>query len=76
MKRDIDRQIDAAMQTLQWFVVVAKELSQKVKLSVYPSIYVHTLTYDHEVWVVTKRTRSQLQATEMSFLCEESRLSL
>ncbi|KAI3351626.1 hypothetical protein L3Q82_020238 [Scortum barcoo] len=41
-------------------VVVKKELSRKAKLSIYRSIYVPTLTYGHELWVMTERTRSQL----------------
>lgn len=31
-------------------------------------IYVLTLTYDHELWVVTERTRPWSQLAEMSFL--------
>ena len=31
-------------------------------------VYVPTLTYGHELWVVTERIRSRIQATEMSFL--------
>uniref|UniRef100_A0A8C6SA52 Estrogen receptor beta n=1 Tax=Neogobius melanostomus TaxID=47308 RepID=A0A8C6SA52_9GOBI len=38
------------------------------KLSIYRSIYVPTLTYGHEIWVMTERTRSWIQAAEMSFL--------
>ncbi len=49
-------------------VVVKKELSRKAKLSIYRSIYVPTLTYGHELWVMTKRTRSRIQAAEMIFL--------
>ncbi|KAI3351351.1 hypothetical protein L3Q82_005898 [Scortum barcoo] len=49
-------------------VVVKKELSRKAKLSIYQSIYVPTLTYGHELWVITERTRSRIQAAEMSFL--------
>ncbi|KAI3360279.1 hypothetical protein L3Q82_014587 [Scortum barcoo] len=49
-------------------VVVKKELSRKAKLSIYRSIYVPTLTYGHELWVMTERTRSRIQAAEMSFL--------
>ncbi|KAK3558815.1 hypothetical protein QTP86_028745, partial [Hemibagrus guttatus] len=49
-------------------VVVKKELSRKAKLSIYQSIYVPTLTYGHELWVMTKRVRSRIQAAEMSFL--------
>ena len=41
-----------------------------------PSIYVPALTYGHELWVVTQRTRSWIEAAEMSFLCRVAGLSL
>ncbi|CAM4428457.1 unnamed protein product [Leuciscus chuanchicus] len=71
MEREIDRRIGAAsavMRALYRSVVVKKELSRKAKLSIYQSIYVPTLTYGHEPWVMTERTRSRIQAAEMSFL--------
>ncbi|KAK3506693.1 hypothetical protein QTP70_015431 [Hemibagrus guttatus] len=58
MDHEIDRRIDAAaavMQSMYRSVVVKKELSQKAKLSIYQSIYVPTLTYGHELWVMTER---------------------
>ncbi|KAK3546902.1 hypothetical protein QTP86_003774 [Hemibagrus guttatus] len=64
MDREIDRWIGAAaavMRSMYRSVVVKKELSQKAKLSIYQSIYVPTLTYGHELWVMT-------EAAEMSFL--------
>ena len=48
--------------------MVKKELSREAKLLIYRSIYVPTLTYGHELWVMTERTRSRIQAAEMSFL--------
>ncbi|KAJ0002535.1 hypothetical protein NQD34_007684 [Periophthalmus magnuspinnatus] len=72
MEREIDRRIGAAsavMRLLYRSVVVKKELSPKAKLSIYRSIYVPTLTYGHELWVMTERTRSWIQAAEMGFLC-------
>jgi len=63
MEREIDRRIGAAsavIQALHRPVVVKKELNQKAKLSIYRSIYFPTLTYGHELWVVTKRTRSRI----------------
>jgi len=39
-------------------VLVKRELSRKSKLSIYWSVYVPTLTYGLELWVVTERTRS------------------
>uniref|UniRef100_A0A3P8VZB6 Spliceosome associated factor 3, U4/U6 recycling protein n=1 Tax=Cynoglossus semilaevis TaxID=244447 RepID=A0A3P8VZB6_CYNSE len=71
IEREIDRRIGAAaavMRSLYRSVVVKKELSRKAKRSIYRSIYVPTLTYGHELWVMTERTRSRIQAAEMSFL--------
>ncbi|KAK3554945.1 hypothetical protein QTP86_001875 [Hemibagrus guttatus] len=74
MDHEIDRRIGAAaavMRSMYRSVVVKKELSQKAKLSIYQSIYVPTLTYGHELWVMNKRTRSQIQASKISFLRRE-----
>ncbi|XP_058616632.1 uncharacterized protein LOC131530397 [Onychostoma macrolepis] len=71
MEREIDRQIGAASVVMRWMyrsVVVKKELSCKAKLSIYRSIYVPTLTYGRELWVMTERTRSRIQVAEISFL--------
>ncbi|KAK3565485.1 hypothetical protein QTP86_010744 [Hemibagrus guttatus] len=71
MDREIDRRIGAAaavMRSMYRSVVVKKELSRKAKLSIYQSIYVPTLTYGHELWVMTESVRSRIQAAEMSFL--------
>ncbi|KAL1259228.1 hypothetical protein QQF64_009805 [Cirrhinus molitorella] len=65
MEREIGRRIGAsaaAMQSMYQSVVVKKELSLRAKLSIYRSIYVPTLTYGHEVWILTERTRSRIQA--------------
>ncbi|KAK3565356.1 hypothetical protein QTP86_007126 [Hemibagrus guttatus] len=61
MDCEIDRRIGAAaavMRSMYRSVVMKKELSQKAKLSIYQSIYVPTLTYGHELWVMTERVRS------------------
>uniref|UniRef100_A0AAV2JL93 ribonuclease H n=1 Tax=Knipowitschia caucasica TaxID=637954 RepID=A0AAV2JL93_KNICA len=71
MEHEIDRRIGAAcavMRSLYRTVVVKRELSRKAKLSIYRSIFVPSLTYGHELWVMTERTRSRIQAVEMSFL--------
>ncbi|KAI3352513.1 hypothetical protein L3Q82_005198 [Scortum barcoo] len=72
MEREIDRRIGAAVrsyaQSVYRTVVVKKELSRKAKLSIYRSIYVPTLTYGHELWVImTERTRSRIQAARNEF---------
>ncbi|TWW57321.1 R2DM Retrovirus-related Pol polyprotein from type II retrotransposable element [Takifugu flavidus] len=79
MEREIDRRIGVAstvMRTLHRSVVVKRELSRKAKVSIYRSIFVPTLTYGHELWVMTERTRSRVQAAEMSFLRRVAGLSL
>ena len=68
MAREIDRRISAVMRLLYRSVVVRRELSRKAKLSIYRSIYIPTLTYGHELWVMTESIRSRIQAAEMSFL--------
>lgn len=57
-------------QELYWFVVVKRELGRKVKQQLhlpYQSIYVSTLISCHQLWVVTKRKRSRIQAADTSF---------
>ncbi|KAI3353778.1 hypothetical protein L3Q82_005006 [Scortum barcoo] len=75
MEREIDRRIGAAsavmllMRSVYRTVVVKKELSRKAKLSRFTGQSTFpTLTYGHELWVMTERTRSWIQAAEMSFL--------
>ena len=68
MEQEIGRRIGAAgevLQSLYRTVVTKRELSQKAKLSIYRSVFVPTLTYGHERWVMTERTRLQLQAAKM-----------
>ncbi|TWW55191.1 hypothetical protein D4764_09G0002400 [Takifugu flavidus] len=65
MEREINRRIGAAsavMRALNRSVMVKRELSWKAKLSIYRSIYAPVLTYGHQCWVMTERTRSRIQA--------------
>ncbi|KAK5909389.1 hypothetical protein CesoFtcFv8_003322 [Champsocephalus esox] len=56
MEREMGRRIGGAvLQSLYRTVVTKRELSQKAKLSVYRAIFVPTLTYGHEGWVMTER---------------------
>lgn len=48
-------------------VVVKKVLSCQPKLLIFCSFDVLILTYAHELWVSTKRTRPWIQAAEMRF---------
>ncbi|XP_056896310.1 transmembrane protein 269 isoform X2 [Takifugu flavidus] len=61
MEREIDRRIGAASAVMR---------------TLHRSIFVPTLTYGHELWVMTERTRSRVQAAEMSFLRRVAGLSL
>ena len=62
------RAAEAVLCSLCRTVVIKRELSQKAKLSIYQSIFIPTLIYGHEGCVMTKRTRSRIQAAEMGFL--------
>ena len=53
-------------------VVVKRELSSLRRSSPFHP----TLTYGHELWAESKRTRWKIQAAEMSFLHREAELSL
>ena len=45
-----------------------RELSKKAKLSIFKAVFVSILTYGHVSWVMTKRVRLQVQASEMRIL--------
>ena len=66
----------AVLHSLCRTMVMKREPSQKAKLSIYRSIFVTTLTYGHEGWVMTERTRSRIQAAEMGFLRRVAGVSL
>ena len=52
--------MSALMAPLYRTMIVKRELSQKAKLSIYQSIYILTLIFDHERWVVTERAILQI----------------
>ena len=58
----------AVMRALHYSVVIKRELSKKAKLSIFKAVFVPILTYGHESWGMTKRVRSQLQASKIRFL--------
>jgi len=49
-------------------VATKRELSNTVKLSVFKSIFVPILSYDHESWVMTERILTQVQTPKLGFL--------
>lgn len=66
----------AVMQIPNRIFVITRDLNVKAKLSIYRLIYVLTLTYGYELWVVAERMRSQIQMAEISFLLRVASLSL
>ena len=58
----------AIVRQLKRSVVLKRELGVKAKLAIFKSVFRPTLTYGHEPWVMTERSRSRVQAAEMSFL--------
>ena len=71
MEWESDRWIDAA-----WLFWWRGRWAERQSFSNYQSIYVLTLTCDHELWVVTERMRSRIQVTEMPSPCSGVGLSL
>lgn len=68
--------VSTVMQTLHQSVVVKKELNQRAKLLINRSVYVPTVSYGHEPWVVMERMRLRIHTGEMSYLHWESGLFL
>ena len=63
--RQLNKRIGAAsavIRTLHWSVVLNRAHSLNLPVDLCSSF-----TNGHELWVVTKRTRSEVQAAEMSF---------
>ena len=60
--------VSAVLQAMHWTVGV-KTASLKLKALIYQLICDPPLAAGHELWAVTERMRSWMQAAEMSFLC-------
>ena len=64
------------MRASHFSIVMKRELSKKGKLSIFKAVFAPILTYGHESWAMTKRMRSQVQASEMRFLRKIERVTL
>ena len=58
---------NAVIRALYHSVVLKRELSRKIKLLGFRSIFVPILTYGHESWKMIKNVWSQMQAFEIKF---------
>ena len=62
-EQEIDRQDWGSISVGEDAVVMKRELSQKLKLSIHRSIDILTLTYGHELWVETEKMRPDVYIT-------------
>lgn len=69
LDHEIDRLIGAPA-AIKWLLYrsVMMELSHKANLLISWSVYILTLTHGMELWVMTERTRNQIQVADVSFL--------
>jgi len=70
MGGEVERRIGMTMQTVGAMkkVYESREISREAKVTVFESVTIPTLTYECEVWVLTEREKSRLQATEIRML--------
>ena len=47
---------------------MTRGLSKKAKLSIFEGVFVPSLIYGHQSWVLTERVQSQVKASEMRVL--------
>ena len=66
----------AIMHQLCRLIVLKLLLCTKAKFSVFRSVFVPILIYVYTYWIMTKRVKSRLQATEMGILQNVRGLSL
>lgn len=60
--------VSAVMRTVYQPAVVKRKLRLKEELSIYRSVYVLTVMYDHELWIVTEKMRFQIQGASKGSL--------
>ena len=74
--KEISRRINAASTILRelWTVTGNGRISMQAKLAIFKALYRSCLTYGHESWILTERTRSRVQAAEMRSFGESQEL--
>jgi len=70
MERELSRRINQASAVMRELRAMAGNawLSMEAQVTIYNSLFRSVLTYGHESWILTERTRSRVQAAEMRFL--------
>ena len=66
----------AVMRLLHRSEVLKRQLCSWAKLSIFRSVYVPILTYDHECWIMNEKMKSRVPAAETGFLRRISGLTL
>jgi hypothetical protein len=56
-------------------LLTKKEVNKKTKIAVYKAIYIPTLTYSCESWILLDTHRSKIQALEMGFFRRVEKLT-
>src|SRR5699024_6328874 len=66
-EKEISRRINIASAVLRelWPLAGHRAVSTDALIAIFNSVYRASLTYGHESWILTERTRSRVQAAEM-----------
>lgn len=69
-EKELSRRINCASGVLRelWTLAGNRTVSTEALVSIFKAVYRSSLTYGHETWILTERTRSRVQAAEMRFL--------
>ena len=68
MERELSRRINQASAVMRELRAMAGNawLSMEAQVTIYNSLFKSVLTYGHESWILTERTRSRVQADEIA----------
>jgi exonuclease III len=69
-EKELDRRINLASVVMRelWRLAGNERIPMEAQIAVFNSLYKSVLTYGHESWILTERTRSRVQAAEMRYL--------
>ncbi|CAH2003424.1 unnamed protein product [Acanthoscelides obtectus] len=78
MEAELSERINKAVKTYHTMSKVFlrnKKISRKSKMMVYKTIFIPTLIYGSEGWVLTNRLKSKIQAVDMKFFRKVTRIT-